>query len=217
MGVVTTEKIHFDGAPFKKVIRCNRDGLFRIKYPSGLVKALGEPAEAVAKTMDAAEKEFGQRLWDYKQARTSTRKVIVYRINMKAKIWRPEDDIDLHRKDISFGVGLGVLVWANVFDETRVQLGESGAHYTYATVQSELPLSIRDSGEFGARVGGRGHKDDCVLEWTAEREAFFCRVAEAMEALCLKLDEMTSDGADGLAQIADTWSGSFLPGPQGKD
>jgi hypothetical protein len=214
MGVVTTETIYFTGVPFKKVIRCNRDGLFRIKYPSSVVKLLGEPEEAVAKTMAAAEKDFEQRLWEYKQAGTTTRKVIVYRVEMKVDIWRPDDDVELKRDNISFAHGLGVTVWADVFEETRVQLASDKARYTYDRVESELPRSIRCSGSFGVRHQ-RGDQETECMEWTPEREAFFCRIAEAMEALCLKLDKMTKDGGDELARIADTWSGSLLT--DGKD
>jgi len=195
------------------VIRCNRDGLFRIKYPAEVVQLLGEPEEAVAKTMDEAEKEFGQRLWEYEQAGTSTRKVIIYRVEMKAAILHPDDDRpSLKRNDISFGRGLGVTVWADVFEETCVKLAGDKARYSYDRVESELPISIRHSGNFRLGMGAGAKQDEC-MEWTPEREAFFCRVAEAMESLCLKLDEMTNAGADTLAQIADTWSGSLLPGP----
>jgi hypothetical protein len=218
MGVVTTETIHFDAAPFKKVIRCNRDGLFRIKYPEALVRLLGDPKEAVAETMDAAEKEFGQRLWEYKQAGTTTRKVIIYRIKLRCSIRHPATDDQpertLFRDDISFGNGLGVTVWANVFEETRVQLGDDKARYNYGRVESTLPASIRHASSMMG-IGRQGEQDGCAIEWTAEREAFFGRISEAMEALCLKLDDMTAEGAEKLAEIADTWSGSLLT--DGKD
>jgi hypothetical protein len=212
MGVIQTEKIYFDGVEFVKKTRCNADGKFRIKYPAAVVQLLGDPKEAVADTKRAAERAFEGRLDEFKQAKTSRRKVILYEVKLNCRVSR-DGRIVLGRNDIHFTTGYAISVWAGVFDEERVRRA-GGDIYHYHRVDSAISGGMA-SGSPGFGLRALNDPKENLVVWTEEREAFFCRVAEVMETLALRLDEMTSEGADTLAQIADTWSGSLLT--DGKD
>jgi hypothetical protein len=212
MGVIQTEKIYFDGLEFLKKTRCNADGKFRIKYPAAVARLLGDPTEAVADTKRGADSAFQERLYEFEQARSSTRKVILYEVKLNSSIAR-DGILALSRKDIHFTNGYAISVWAGVFEEERVRR-DGGDIYHYERVDCSIPNGmVSGLPNFGLRA--LNDPKENLVEWTEEREAFFCRVAEVMETLALRLNEMTSEGAEKLAQIADTWSGSLLT--DGKD
>ena len=191
MAVVRTRTLRFNGREYRQVTRVNRDGLFRIKYPEELVKLLGEPDEAVATTQKEVDQIWGARAKEFTEAQTTRRKVIVYRVQIMARLWTEEKLLD--RDDISFGHGLGVLLWADVFEEIEVKLA-MGSRYTYERIRdNNLPSSVRHPGKFDLQLGSLGKKESNVMEWTEEREEFFCKVGELMEGLAIKLDDMTKD------------------------
>lgn len=208
MAVVSTDIRGFNGRRVKKVVRVNKDGLFRIAYPEEVVELLGEPKEAVAKTKDEAEKVWEARLKEFTRAMTSTTKVIVYRIQLLADI--QEKGRELHRDDVAFGHGLGVLVWADVFEETHVRNTDGEGRYNYKHVRdTTLPWSIRDGGKFPVNVGEMGKRESRRMEWTPEREAFFCHVAELLESLALKLAAISED-KKAFAALAQSALGPLL-------
>lgn len=212
MAIVESFKMRWESGDFQRSTRVNRDGLFRIKYPPGVSEQLGCEVEAVAKTKDEAEKIFRTRLEEYRTVCTETRKVIVYHVEMSAHI-RREGRRVLSEDGVSFSRGVAVAIWAEVCEEKKITSGKM-ANYIYETLDSSLPVSIRHGGRFNDRVRGGDRPEECLMLWTPEREAFFCRVAEMMESLVLKLHDMTDDGSDAFAEIADSWSGSFLPAPE---
>jgi hypothetical protein len=209
MAVVETWKMNWQGRNFQRTTRVNKDGLFRIKLPPGVSDKLGCDVEVVAKTKDEVEKLWRKRLKEFEAASTETRKVILYDVGLNAFIMRG-DRCALRADDISFAEGLVVAVWADVFEEHRVTSGDI-VKYNYERVKSTLPSSIRSGGRRKTPAVGRTEPAEQLMVWTEEREAFFCRVAEVMETIALRLHEMTNEGADSFAALADAWSGSFLP------
>jgi hypothetical protein len=208
MSIVSKETLIFNGQRIKKVVRVNKDGLFKIAYPSEVVELLGDPNDAVAKTKDEAERKWENRLKEFAEAMTETRKVIVYRILIQSII--QGGDTSLRREDISFGHGIGVLLWADVFEETHVINTDGTGRYNYKRIKdTTLPSSVRNGGRFPPRVGETGKRESRIMDWTPEREEFFCHVANLLERLSIKLAAISKDN-NAFAALAQEALGSLL-------
>jgi len=185
MAILTTEQSCFLGAKFQKVTRVLKDGTFRIKYPEK-VAAVTDEIEAVGDTLKEAEDIFKSLCKRVKDAATSERKVILYKIKGSSSL--------------CFGISFSVA--ASVAIEYETDLGEDGMRYEYKRVPDEddLPWKIRS---FDALCPGWSKQSEDVLDWTPARHLFFTKMAIALQEMKTKLVELGED-QEKLLDYADT-------------
>lgn len=226
MPVVKTEKIRHNGADFKKIIRIQQDGIFRITLPAAVSKDLAIPEEVKAKTQKEVEDLFDAILKEHTATKKSTKLVIYYSFKDTSYIWdkteveedeeetdldfrrRYVDDAELLRKtdDISFVSGTALMLYVAVFQQTATKLADGRVLYSYEHWKSTIPRGFR-GGHIGEGPCDGTSLPETMMDWTPEREKFFAGLCIAMEDLIMKLAEITGDNAK-LMLRADT--GKFL-------
>lgn len=225
MPVVSTSTFGFGGRQFKRTVQCNRDGLFQCKLPPEIPDKLGCDPEISGKTMDEIEKQWRTRVEDYEKAQTKCSKVILYDIEITAKIEKPkaaDDDSDIYElildeDELGFAKGIAVAVHAGVFrEEETIHLEEK--RYKYVELDSSLPRSMMQHGKFGHEgvcefdtVGSCYTRAKNVIPWTEQREMFFRDLGWALEQLIMKIHEFMGVPKK-LMKLMDT-NARFLPPP----
>lgn len=225
MAVVSTTDFGFGGRKYKKVVRCNRDGIFRCKLPHEIPDRLGCDEEVTGETLDIMERQFRIKLDEYEKAQTTCSKVILYDIEITAKIEAPRAegvDPDIYHltidlDDLGFAKGIAVAVHAGVFTEEATVRGEQTV-YKYVEVENSIPRSMKQHGKFSHNgacefetVGLYGTRAENVIPWTEQREAFFRDLGRAMEQLVMQLHEFMGVPKK-LMQLMDSGR-RFLPPP----
>lgn len=175
MAVITTNSWCIDGVKFTQRITCGRDGIFKAKTPPAWAETLGI-TEVEGNTLDKFNANWHDTDQKYKEAVTTTRKVIAYKVETSP--------------DMSIGQGIGVIVFAAVYMEKKSKRAGGAVYYHYDKVDSDenLPFILRQS-KFAVCVErwDKGEDECTFLDWTPERHAFFTAIAEAMEQLIKKL------------------------------
>jgi len=198
MPVVKTETILIDGQEFKLQVRVNADGKFRIKVPGMFREKIGCSKEVVESTMDKAMKAFEKLGKQYRAAQTTTRKVILYKCGMQARIIGADGEckLDVDDSGCHFTPGVVLAVAAVVAEESTTYRGEGLRSYkSYKGLESSIPESLSEK--------LRSDDDPEVLEWTPEREEFFRQIGLAMEDLILRLNSVFGDTKKLLKFIDD--------------
>jgi len=214
VAIITTRGRIFNGRRFALKVRVNRDGLFRIAWPHEIVDLFGPPVEAIATTQDEALVLWENRVREFTEARTTKRKVIRYRVKIQGKFWVEEGGHWFVRSDVPFGCGLGLLIWAGVYEETCVTRDNAEDVYSYDAIPNDLPLSIRNPGNFGIDRHGQ-RRDTHSIPWSEKGEAFFSRAASLLEKLSVSLADMTSNSKE-FAELVET-AGPMLLSPASGD
>lgn len=207
MAKVSTTKVYFDGAEFKRTVSVDAKGVFSINLPQPVVDRL-VLAESVVRGRTLADAENAEQklLAEYKAAQTSTRKCIVYRVELN---FTPDPEEHWQkREDISFAPGIAVAVWAGVYTETMTLRAGKPPVYRYEHEKSSLPREVEQH-KFDTRVGEGREREKRQMDWTPERERFFCRVGELLHGLALKLHEMTAE-PEAFAQLAEAMASAPL-------
>ena len=222
MPVVKSEQIRFEHELFVKKIRfSSRSGLFAITLPKQLEKRM-DIGEVTSETLVGVEKAFKEAIARYKAAQTTSRKVIVYKIEANAWVYRKPDgqpatehdhdaEVVFQESGISFAEGCGLTIYADVMIENTLVTADGQKSKSYEDVEHSIPRSLGRDG--GHRIADRwGTVDDAVvIDWTPEREAWFRHVGTQFEDLVMKVFTTLGDTKKAL-QLMD--AGRMLMAPK---
>lgn len=190
MPIINRESLHFGTLkerPFVRVISVDSKGIFTIKLPEEVKARLGE-REVTAKSREEVIEEFNRVMKEFEATGTKTSKVIVYKFQSSAYIFR-NDRCILRTDAISFSQGLVLSLCGEVVTETEITLGDGKKRYEYERLESEIPQSLR----FNGRVSNGGNKILNQLPWSAAREAWFARMGNSLEDFVLILNNGFGD------------------------
>lgn len=192
MAVVKTEKVYSTGKEFVRKVKFSQRHGFTCDYPAEVGQAIGK-WKATADTLEGCIKEWEQTIDEWQKRRTTTRDVILYKVERNMYRSAPHagnhDDIRVTHDygDVHSAVGIGMMVSAAVFKETRTQLIDR-ENIEYEWIRDRLPDSIEH------KCGHRWHDPErdgyTILEWTQELEDFFKSIALGMEKLIIMFDEL---------------------------
>lgn len=225
MSTVKSEKIRFEGKEFVKRVRfSSRSGLFSITLPRQIQERMNV-GEVSSDTMKGVQAEFKKTVDMYKAAQTTERKVIVYKVEVNAWVWRlpdgapagsDDDDASVvfQANDISFADGCGLTIFAEVMVERTLRTADGEESLSYEEVDEHtLPKSL---GLGNNRIADRfGTTEDVrVIDWTPEREAWFRDVGLRLEDMVVNVCRTLGDTERAL-QLMD--SGRMLMAPEEKE
>ena len=192
MPVIKTETIHFDNKPFKKVVRLDRrTGQFTIQLPEWMSQMLGITSQEVfADSLAKVEGAFRDACRRARETATVSRKIIAYHIGVNAVIERQGQT--LHQSnDISFAHGVCLSIAAMVCMEYTYTHPESNvAQYKYVRLESSLPhhagADLVEQNRWAKPTMQR-------MDWTENREQFFCAVILGLEDLIMQVVHVIGD------------------------
>ncbi len=195
MPVVSTEKTKFEGIDFTKVIKVDSDGEFSIELPPLLVKTLQlKDSKVRARTKDLVLGAFSDQCNAYRKAKTTTRKVILYRGEFSAHVMSADGKKALISvKDVSFSNGMALDIGVGVYDEIKVEHEDNYHSYRYNYVTSDIPKALKIEDTSHVDPSDKRESDTQVLDWTKEREAFFANMGTLLQGLIIKLHDMSED------------------------
>lgn len=225
MAVVKSEKTIFEGANFVVRIRFSaRSGLFSITLPEAVNQGMGVK-EITSDTLNGVQAEYKKTLKEYRNSKTTERKVIVYQVEGNAWVYRRSDDspgrvhsdddadddatVLFQANDISFGDGCGLMIYAEVMIE-RTRKSQDESYVSYKEVEdTTIPRSLsksdgRTADEFGTTDGIQ------VIDWTPEREKWFSDIGCRLEDMVMNVYQTLKDEKTAL-QLMD--SGRMLMAP----
>lgn len=223
MAVVKSTKTFFEGAPFVMRIRfSSRDGRFAITLPKAIKRSMGID-EVGSDTLNGVNVEYKRVLKEYRDSKTAERKVIVYKVEANVWVYRrsdgtpghPHDDDDasvlFQVRDISFGDGCGLTLFAEVMVERTLQSGDK-KYVSYKVVEDTiLPNGLRKSDGRVADEFGKTGEDVHVIDWTPERERWFAHVGRQLEDMVMNVCKTLGD-EDVALELMD--SGRMLMAPR---
>lgn len=215
MAVVKTWKDRFENKD--TVVRVQfsaKTGDFSIKLQSKIVDKLGTGSHVRAKTIEEVEKKYWNAIKAYREAKTTRRKVIAYKVEVQVNIHRVDEGVFFKKKDISFADGCGLTVYANIAIEETHHHVKGEDHVSYEQVDDTLlPRSMHESRH------GVGLRDGCldrgihIIDWTLKREKWFASIGLQLEAMVMKVSETLGNEDEGaVLQLID--SGHMLMAPK---
>jgi hypothetical protein len=186
---------------FMKVITCDAKGVFKISLPGPVCRITGVN-HVTAGSLKDVERAFSDKISEWIDASTSTRKVILYQVD----------------KDQHFAKGVTISLAADVFNEITIRSdGKERINLEDITGNPLKKTRIRN-GTHEWRWGGHGTKK---IAWTEEREAFFVKLASAIEAVRDTMNQLNGDAAediiDGRQQFIPPAMNMNLPGSDDLD
>jgi len=199
MPIVKTDSMYFDG-PFKRVVKFTKKDGFTCELPPAAFPLLGK-TQTVADTLEGCLKLWDDAIKKWKAATTTTREVLLYKLQRQAHIVELEPDLDeegqrqvarcvFSADDFYFNKGCCLAVCAGVFTETAVKLGND-TRYTYTLIHNRLPASIEHkAGGHDGLPQGRGEFEKSAIPTTPELEAFFTSVGLGMEKLIMMFEQL---------------------------
>ncbi len=181
MAVISKVSCPFVGDPkFVKKISVDSSGQFKCTLPNPVYAAFGK-SYVVGNSLAAAEKEYNVIVDKFHTSATTTRKIIAWDFNGD---W-----------DHSFRKGITLNLAAQVFIETTITAGDS----KLVTYETDRPNDLPGELSNGAHdIVGYSRTPTGIMEWTPEREAFFCRLANSMLAV-VKVIQQLKDPAKAIA------------------
>ena len=219
MAVVKSWKDRFEGKDTVTRVRFSaKSGMFAIKMEPKLVEKLGIGSDITADTLDAVEKKYWKTIKAYKEARTTRRKIIAYKVEAQVYICREKEDTYFKREDISFGDGCGLTVYAEVAIEESHHQAKGRVHLSYKHVaDSLLPRGMYKSDHGIVKQFGRIDEDIHVIDWTLEREKWFAHVGRQLENMVMNVSEtLGSEDVDVALQLIDSGHMLMAPKPPGE-
>ena len=212
MATVKTEKIYIGGRiEFIKKVNCDSAGRFSIKLPGEWVEIL-EYTHVYAGSLADVEKAFDKARKDFTDANTTTRKVILYKIECTAHIEEGTGENRRYLYDIDqvhFCNGVAIDFGAGVYEEQEIRKPSGDCTYKYVFLESSIPLQnhILD-----VKPHSGWDRAENQMPWTEEREKFFAYIATAMHKMVLQLSEVQEK--DKLLEFID--SGRLLGSGKGE-
>jgi len=217
MAKVKTAKIRFEGSIFVQEFHCSAAGEFSCAFPPAVSAAMGKH-QAKGKTIQECERAWNDVMAEYREKKTSTRKVIYYSASISGTI-EAGDKLLLQRKDVSFSQGLTLGLFVGIYDETIYSYADGSKRYRYSETEGENTLP-RSLGCYEMTSDDPSHKGLCddipdgVIEWTPAREKFFADMGLAFERLVLSVaDSFKDDKA--VLKLVDSGR-NLLPAPSKK-
>ncbi len=204
MPTISKEKIPFAAASgetiFVREIKITSYGTFSIELPPDVVLALNTQT-VYGQTMAEVKVAFNEALANYRKRKATKKKIIAYKVTLDGEIerdgkpalsrWGPYHD---HYSKIE---GIGLAMQVGLFWEIEVERPNDNrkgltTEYRYEEIEGSFPKSVRVTD-----LANRGDREtrhwDGQMDWTAEREAFWLRVATGLERLILDLAQNFSD------------------------
>jgi hypothetical protein len=187
--IVREEKIEIDGKSYDKITEFDpATGKFRIELPDIVAKELEAPfvegytlknrVYGENARLEDVDWQYEQLISDYKFQGKRKKKIILYSFAAQTPIKQKPENHELFSKDM--------------FDKYQLQWHEGGIalaldyHVLIRTLPSGLLRDMR---------GEKYHPNPgyTQIDWTQEREDFFVRLSEKMNALIMSIDHFTSD------------------------
>ena len=223
MAVVKSTKTFFEGAPFVARIRfSSRSGSFAITLPKAIQRSM-DIDEVSSDTLGGVNAEYKRVLKEYRDSKTTERKVIVYKVEANAWVYRrsdgvsgrPHDDDDANVlfqvRDISFGDGCGLTLFAEVMIERTLQSGDK-SYVSYEGVKdTALPESLSKGDGRVADQHGKTGDEVHVIDWTPERKKWFAHIGRQLEDMVMNVCKTLGD-EDTALELMD--SGRLLMAPK---
>ena len=168
---------------YHRVIKCDASGTFTCNLPPQIVTVLGI-AEVQGISRSEVLKKVTEIFDRYRSSRLTEEKVILYEVKYHAYIYngdrcvfRSEQGVN----ELSFCHGTGISVAAAVCTERCTTEANGNKTYEYDEIKSSLPCGM--SCGFNVRVHGyRTGRKDNLLPWTQERENFFAKIGNGLDA-----------------------------------
>lgn len=183
------------GIHYRKKLRYSpRDGGFSIDLPDQVTQILQQDS-VNGKTDEETEKAFRDAMQRFKEAKTVSRKVIVYTIEFDVRFCDEEGHIKHYqpapgiKEASSDRVGLRLMAAVCTEHRTTVDVvGRSGkepeVRCYYEHIDSSLPF------KYEGRWRSYGGPKVNVIDWTPDREAFFKDIIDKLHVLILKIAEV---------------------------
>lgn len=215
MAVVKSWKDRFENKDTVVRVRFSaKTGEFSITLQQKIVDKLGMGSCVSAKTLEDVEKKYWKTIKAYKEAKTTRRKVIAYKVEAQVYIHRVKEGVFFKRKDISFADGCGLTVYAEVAIEETHHHTKGEKHLSYESVEDTLLPCGMCNGDHGiANQFGRIDEDIHVIDWTLEREKWFAHIGFQLENMVMNVSEtLGHEDTDVALQLID--SGHMLMAPK---
>ena len=204
-------KVTFYRKGFSEVadLTCSTKGVFQIKFPENIAKIIetdfvdGTNAEEVVS-------EWKRLLEVYCEAMTSYRKVILFQIEINAKIQDTTVEYYIERikrDDIAFAKGMALGVQAGVYEEKKVVTVEKTT-YSYTLIKSEIPYSVHFYNIDHVRSETSVH----IIDWSQEHEDFLARFCISFENLIMRIADFTKS-KDNFLLFLQSGASPMLPAP----
>lgn len=197
MPIINREETFFNGRKFHRIIKVNSAGQFSIGLPQEVAEREGKTC-AAGMTRGQALAEYDAMLARYTESKTSTRRVILYSVEMTMSIVRGDKCV-FDRSDVAFTNSECVIgIAAGNYIETKI-ITDKGTEYIYK--RDENKGNFYRSSIYPVRHDAFGRMNNldrphsCAMDWTQEREDFFCRIGLALEQIALELDKLNSPEA----------------------
>lgn len=162
--------------------------------------------EVKGKTLKECEDRFNKASKDFRERATAVTKVILYNLSANANVYRDETVIFKSSLGSIFDPDrLSFSIAAAVFMESKTVMPGGKTTFDYKEEKSNIPKSMR------ARdlLRTRGEISKCRLDWTQQREEFFCMVGIGLENLIMKLVQGLED-PEKVLELADSVGGGNL-------
>lgn len=184
MAIVSTEKTLVCGEWFDRKIKVNADGVFSIEYPDFIQEKFSVKA-AIGETKSDALIVFRQMAAKYTDAKTSSRKVILYNMQHTKNHEKAFERFD----QLSFSEGEGFTISAGVFIEEKTD-ADSKTTYGY-----KLDRNNSEGLPHHSLGGGRRktEPEKLCLNWTQDLEDMFRDLVQAMDVIQYKIAGVLQD------------------------
>jgi hypothetical protein len=186
MAKVSKTTWYVDGAPVVCEIHVDSSGEFSVKLPEPVASTL-QKSRVSGQTLNAARRAWELALAEYANAKTTACKVILYHVGMSMdRLGR--SDLQGKFDTVSFSDGIALDLAVGVYEEKKRSLS-TGFNYSYTLLESSIPIELSLC-NVGHRRGDR--REEWLLEWTPEREAWFAEFGKGYLALIDRLIGMFS-------------------------
>lgn len=160
-------------------------------------------------TIDKLRTELKTLIETYEAKIKQRRKVIVFTLNIQKatmEVIAPELDHDHYRSHRfqKYGDNIGFTFSYDIGYEYRT--GDKVEYTQYKTRQR-----ISEQGEYTIEVGLSVNKGDVVIDWTAENEAFFDRMAESVNNLSKMVFDFFNKDNQELNKLIGSISDNKMP------
>lgn len=194
MSKIKSETIELDGTLYiKEMTYRSSDRKFKINIHPKVAEAIGLHCVS-AETEKACDEHFAEAMLKYLSLKKKEDKVILYRIDLEAKIKDARGKVVYERGHFVDDRGVKIS-----FDYMVANRFRYGGNVVYHNAKGEKVW-----------LGG-----ESVMDWTPEREAFFAGLQTQLETAILRADKFFSKKSQALAKLIDAHAlPPLLEGPR---
>jgi hypothetical protein len=202
---IKTEKFDILGEPWKGAIKFeSKTDLFFMALPKKITETTGA-SQVSAKTLDELREDFKRAVSEYGELIATSRKIIAF--SSRAEIKREEGYVGDKREGFSGIYGQRSSVFEGVL-ELRFAVGVE------ATRGGRKQFKDLNGASFDQdliRYDGTLKHGTHVIEWKAEREAFFRSMIDSIEKAKERMDKLFDHEDDAtILQLIDHAGGNLL-------